>query len=176
VPVLVPLVPRLLAPDEVAPWPEVLPYEPLDDGWVPWLELVPERLPLPLSEPLAAPLPLSEPEVLPEAVDGSLETPAVLVLAGEELVPKLVVSLLLELEAVVEPWLYVEPLALVLAAVEASICAEEEDWVALGLTPTAVVVAVVSVVAVSDRVDELQPLKARPARRRVNRMEFFMAD
>lgn len=37
-------------------------------------------------------------------------------------------------------------------------------------------VDVVSTAAVWERVDELQPARARPARRRVNRTEFFIGE
>ena len=55
-----------------------------------------------------------------------------------------------------------------------STAAEEDEWT-VGLVAVAEVMVVdVSVVAVSDLVEDLQPLKARPARRSVNKIEFFI--
>lgn len=47
-----------------------------------------------------------------------------------------------------------------------------EDELTTGVVVVAVVV--VSVAAVSDRVEVLQPARARPARRSVNKIEFFI--
>lgn len=59
----------------------------------------------------------------------------------------------------------------------AAVASVEDDCVTDGVAAVAdLVVAVVSVVAVSDLVEVLQPLKAKPARRRVNKIEFFIGD
>ena len=60
-----------------------------------------------------------------------------------------------------------------MAAVAALVSVVVEE-VTAGLTVVAAVVVDVSTDAVSDLVEVLQPLKAKPARRSVNKTEFFI--
>lgn len=63
-------------------------------------------------------------------------------------------------------------LTLVFAAVAAVVSVVDEDTV--GVVDVVVAAVVLSAIAVSDLVEELHPLKARPASRRVNKIEFFI--
>jgi hypothetical protein len=76
----------------------------------------------------------------------------------------------------------IEPVALTLVfallaleVLAAVVVSEEAEEVTVGLTAVEDDIVVdVSAVAVSDLVAELQPPKARPARRSVNKIEFFI--